>query len=108
MVRRDDDSPKEMTPARLFRSAAYAYVFVQVVGLFILATCDAQHDSYYFRWFALALIYGSAFLVVSTYLAVRRAWSEQPPSDFRDAILPGALILASGSLIWSGSHWLAQ
>lgn len=83
------------------------YVFSHLVGISLLAITDAQHDAYYFRAFALGLIWASASLVVSTYLNMRRAWQGQPLADFRDGILPAVAIFALGWGIWSVVHYLA-
>lgn len=93
-----------MTPAKLFRSMAFVYIFWNVVCFFAMAAFDAQNEFYYFRWFTLASIWGSASLVVSTYLSVRRSWAGQPAADFRDGILPAAVIFALGFVIWSLAH----
>jgi hypothetical protein len=97
-----------MTPAKLLKQAAFVFVFIHAVGIFMLASCDAQRDDYHFRYFALALIWASASLVVSTFLATRRAWKGQPPADWMDGVLPAGAIFALGWLIWLVTHHIVS
>lgn len=80
------------------------FVFFHLVFFFLIAATDAQQDYYHFRFFALGLIWGSASLVVHTYLGIRRAWLGQPPAEFRDGIIPAIVIFAAGWAIWTLAH----
>lgn len=97
-------SRESSTPGRLLKQSAVLFVFIHVCGLYILAIADAQHEAYYFRIFALALIWASVSIVVSAYLSIRCAWSGRPPADFKDGVLPAAGIAVVGWLFWTGLH----
>lgn len=94
------------TPGRLFKQAVVVYAFINVVGISFLAICDAQHDDYHFRIFALALLWASVSLVASTYISMRRAWQGFPPSDGKDSVLPAVAVFALGWAIWTAVHAL--
>jgi hypothetical protein len=99
-------SPSAKPPRRLFKESAGVFVFIHVVGISALAIADAQNDAHYFKVFALALIWASSSLVVSTYLSTRRAWQGLPAADFKDGVLPAIVIFALGWLLWTAVHAL--
>ena len=99
--------PKPLTPARVLKQSGVIYVFIHVVAFFVMAAFDAQRDFYYFRFFALGLIWAAASIVVSAFLSTRRAWLGQPPADIRDGIIPACIIFVLGWAIWTLVHYLA-
>lgn len=99
-------SPGPSTPGRLFKQSVVVYVFINLVGISFLAVCDAQRDDYHFRIIALALIWASVSLVVSTFISTRRAWQGMPSSDLKDSILPAVAVFALGWLLWTAVHAL--
>ena len=104
MTDRPQPPSGSLTPARVLKQSAVIYVFIHVVAFFVMSAADAQHDFYYFRFFALGLIWASASIVVSALLSTRRAWSGQPPADIRDGIVPAIVIFALGWAIWTLAH----